>query len=99
MAIHSPVKATRKPGAKAATKKPSAKSATKKASPVKAALDWQADLRPHLNVLSDAERRLVLAVKEGGRKPEEVGPELGLDKPRFTYLQASKKLNQAARGS
>ncbi len=95
MAIHSPVKTATK---KAAPKKTAPKKAAVK-TPAKATLDWASDLRPHLNVLTEPERRLVLAVKEGGRKPEEVGPELGLDKPRFTYLQASKKLNQAARGS
>ncbi|WP_027480580.1 type I DNA topoisomerase [Deinococcus pimensis] len=97
--------AATKPAAKRAaprtTKgKTSAKTTTKTAArrEEKSALSW-AELKPHVNVLSDTERRLVMAVRDEGRKVEEVAPELGLDvkKAKGMNLQASKKLNQAAR--
>ncbi|MFB9084042.1 type I DNA topoisomerase [Deinococcus wulumuqiensis] len=93
---------TRKAAAKPAAKTtPARKTASKtaKASPSKAApLTW-AQLKPFVGVLSDAERALVTATREQGRKVEEVAPELGLDvkKAKGMALQASKKLNQAAR--
>ncbi len=105
MAIHSPLKsAVKKPVAKkglaktAAPKKPTSKTAAAKA-PAKVALAW-ADLKAHLGVLSEQERALVTATREQGRKVEEVAPGLGLDvkKAKGMALQASKKLNQAARG-
>ena len=67
--------------------------------PAKVALAW-ADLKAHLGVLSEQERALVTATREQGRKVEEVAPGLGLDvkKAKGMALQASKKLNQAARG-
>ncbi|MFC4455630.1 type I DNA topoisomerase [Deinococcus sonorensis] len=98
MAIHTPLKsAARKAPAKAAGKSKSA--AKKPATAPKAALAW-ADLKPHLGVLSEQERALVTATREQGRKVEEVAPGLGLDikKAKGMALQASKKLNQAARG-
>jgi len=51
-------------------------------------------------VLSEQERALVTATREHGRKVEDVAPDLGLDvkKAKGMALQASKKLNQAARG-
>ena len=84
---------------KAAAKKPAPKTAAK-AAPAKVALTW-ADLRPHVGVLSAQERQLVTAMREQGRKVEDVAPELGLDvkKAKGMALQASKKLNQAARGA
>ncbi|MBZ9713269.1 type I DNA topoisomerase [Deinococcus multiflagellatus] len=96
--------ATKKPAAKtgtartAAAKKPASKAA-KPAAPAKATFTW-ADLKAHLGVLSPQERQLVTATREQGRKVEEVAPELGLDvkKAKGMALQASKKLNQAARG-
>lgn len=53
-----------------------------------------------MGVLSEPERALVTATREQGRKVEDVAPELGLDvkKAKGMALQASKKLNQAARG-
>lgn len=83
----------------AAAKKPAPKTAAK-AAPAKVALTW-ADLRPHVGVLSAQERQLVTAMREQGRKVEDVAPELGLDvkKAKGMALQASKKLNQAARGA
>ena len=105
MAIHSPLKSAAKTAAaktsaakKAAPKKPSSKAAASRA-PAKVALAW-ADLKAHLGVLSEQERALVTATREQGRKVEEVAPGLGLDvkKAKGMALQASKKLNQAARG-
>ncbi|GGR89092.1 type I DNA topoisomerase [Deinococcus sedimenti] len=90
----------KKPAAsKAAIKKPAAKKPAAKAAPAKTTFTW-ADLQPHLGVLSDPERRLVTATRGEGRKVEDVAPELGLDvkKAKGMALQASKKLNQAARG-
>ena len=57
-------------------------------------------LLERLGVLSEQERALVTATREQGRKVEDVAPELGLDvkKAKGMALQASKKLNQAARG-
>ncbi|GAA5501298.1 DNA topoisomerase 1 [Deinococcus xinjiangensis] len=102
--------ATKKTATKTATKKPTtskpaakkttaSKTATKAKAPAKAALTW-AELKPFVSVLSDQERQLVTATREHGRKVEEVAPELGLDvkKAKGMALQASKKLNQAARG-
>ena len=93
--------AAKKPAVKkTATKKPAAKAAaSKKAAPAKTPLTW-AELKAHLSVLTDQERRLVTATREQGRKVEDVAPELGLDvkKAKGMALQASKKLNQAARG-
>ncbi|WP_199188446.1 type I DNA topoisomerase [Deinococcus arcticus] len=95
--------ATKKPAAKTGTartpvaKKPASKA--KAAAPARAAFTW-ADLKPHLGVLSAQEQQLVTATREQGRKVEDVAPELGLDvkKAKGMALQASKKLNQAARG-
>ncbi|SEI69331.1 DNA topoisomerase-1 [Deinococcus reticulitermitis] len=94
-------KSTRTAAAKptsATTRTTAARKTTSKA-PAKAALSW-ADLRPFVGVLSDTERRLVTATREAGRKVEDVAGELGLDvkKAKGMALQASKKLNQAARG-
>ncbi|MCY1703195.1 type I DNA topoisomerase [Deinococcus sp. SL84] len=92
---------------KANTKKVSTKKAStnraktgKAQAPAKAALAW-ADLKPHLSVLDDTERRLVTATREGGRKVEDMAPELGLDvkQAKGMNLQASRKLNQAARAA
>lgn len=102
-ATKAPAKSTaKKPAAKTASKKaPAKKAATKSAAkaPAKAPLTW-AELKPHLGVLSDQERALVTATREQGRKVEDVAPGLGLDvkKAKGMALQASKKLNQAARG-
>ena len=105
MAIHSPLKSAVKKTAiktsaakKAAPKKTPSKSAAAKA-PAKVALAW-ADLKAHLGVLSEQERALVTATREQGRKVEDVAPDLGLEvkKAKGMALQASKKLNQAARG-
>lgn len=87
-----PRKATPKSTAK---KKPAGKAKA----PAKTPLTW-AELRPHLNVLSAQERSLVTGTREQGRKVEDIAPELGLDvkKAKGMALQASKKLNQAARG-
>ena len=84
-----------KPAAKATPTR--AKAAPK--APAKTTLTW-ADLKPHLGVLSEQERALVTATRDQGRKVEEVAPTLGLDvkKAKGMALQASKKLNQAARG-
>ena len=84
--------------AKTPAKAGAKKAPARKAAP-KAALAW-ADLKPHLGVLPEVERRLVTATREQGRKVEDVAPELGLDvkKAKGMALQASKKLNQAARG-
>ena len=82
------------PATKTAARKPAAKAA-----PAKATFTW-AQLKAHLSVLSAQEQQLVTATREQGRKVEEVAPELGLDvkKAKGMALQASKKLNQAARG-
>ncbi|RTR27744.1 type I DNA topoisomerase [Deinococcus radiophilus] len=84
-------------GKKAASAKPKA-SAKKAEAPAKAALSWD-DLKPYLSVLDDTERQLVTATREQGRKVDAVAPELGLDLKRAKgmALQASKRLNQAAR--
>ncbi|MFC4427364.1 type I DNA topoisomerase [Deinococcus navajonensis] len=92
--------ATNKPAASAARKAASSKAAPRKtAATAKTPLAW-ADLKPHLGVLSEQERQLVTATREQGRKVEDVAPALGLDvkKAKGMALQASKKLNQAARG-
>ncbi len=98
MAIHTPLKASSKAAPKKTAAKPAAKKTPAKA-PARAALAW-ADLKPHLGVLSEQERTLVTATREHGRKIEDVAPDLGLDvkKAKGMALQASKKLNQAARG-
>ncbi|MFK7601738.1 type I DNA topoisomerase [Deinococcus sp. SM5_A1] len=96
--------AAKKPTArKAAPKKaPASKTAARKA-PAKAAakptFTW-AQLKLYLKVLSAQEQQLVTATRELGRKVDDVAPELGLDvkKAKGMALQASKKLNQAARG-
>ncbi|WP_261664728.1 type I DNA topoisomerase [Deinococcus sp. Marseille-Q6407] len=95
--------AAKKPAAKKpAAKKTSAKKAAAKkpvAAPAKKApITWDR-LKPYLSVLSPQERALVTATREGGRKVEDVAPELGLDvkQAKGMNLQASKKLNQAAR--
>ena len=97
MAIHSPLKTASKTAAKAPIKS-AVKPASKAAKPASAALGW-AELKPHLGVLSEQERALVVATREGGRKVEDVAPGLGLDvkKAKGMALQASKKLNQAYR--
>lgn len=92
-AIKTSAKATKKPAAKAkATKTAKAKA------PAKKPLSW-AELKPFVGVLTEQERALVTATREQGRKVEEVAPELGLDvkKAKGMALQASKKLNAAAR--
>jgi DNA topoisomerase-1 len=93
-------KTAAKPGAKTgAPKKPAAKKPAAKAkAPAKTPLTW-AELKPHLGVLSAQERELVTATRERGEKVEDVAPGLGLDvkKAKGMALQASKKLNQAAR--
>lgn len=100
---------TKASGTRTAAKKSTAKKSTAKKAPVrktatakapaKTPLTW-AELKPHLNVLSADERALVTATREQGRKVEDVAPGLGLDikKAKGMALQASKKLNQAARG-
>jgi len=90
-----PTKATT--AKKAPAKKSAAKAPASKA-PAKTPLTW-AELKPHLAVLSDQERQLVTATREQGQKVEDVAPMLGLDvkKAKGMALQASKKLNQAAR--
>ncbi|WP_199698571.1 type I DNA topoisomerase [Deinococcus cavernae] len=83
-----------------AAKKPAAKAAAStKEAPGRTPLTW-AELKPYLGVLSEQERRLVTATREQGRKVEDVAGEIGLDvkKAKGMALQASKKLNQAARG-
>ena len=91
----------RKPAAKTATKTTATKTSTSKAAakPKSVPLTW-AQLKPHLSVLSEQERELVMATRERGEKVEAVAPQLGLDvkKAKGMALQASKKLNQAARG-
>ncbi|UBV41953.1 type I DNA topoisomerase [Deinococcus taeanensis] len=97
--------AKKAPSKKAAVKAPAGRSGKgpAKVTPAKAApkasFTWT-DLKPHLGVLSAQEQQLVTATREGGRKVEDVAPELGLDvkKAKGMALQASKKLNQAARG-
>ncbi len=94
--------APRKVAAKTtATKTPASKTAKKAPAkaPAKPTFTW-AQLKAHLGVLSAQERQLVTATREQGRKVDEVAPELGLDvkKAKGMALQASKKLNQAARG-
>ena len=78
----------------------SSKASKKPAAPKAAPLTW-AQLKPHLGVLSSQERELVTATRERGEKVEAVAPGLGLDikKARGMALQASKKLNQAARSA
>ncbi len=94
--------ATKAAGAKKApAKRAASNTAAAKASaavPAKVPLTW-AELKPHLAVLSDQERQLVTATRERGQKVEDVAPTLGLDvkKAKGMALQASKKLNQAAR--
>ncbi|EYB69655.1 DNA topoisomerase I [Deinococcus phoenicis] len=100
--------APRKAAARTGTAKkaaPPRKAATKAApktakAAAKPTFAW-ADLKPHLGVLSEPERALVTATREQGRKVEDVAPALGLDvkKAKGMALQASKKLNQAARGA
>ncbi|GGM14132.1 type I DNA topoisomerase [Deinococcus aerophilus] len=93
------------PARKAPAKKTAAPKATAKKAPGKAAapakptFTWE-QLKSHLGVLSAQERQLVTATREQGRKVDDVAPELGLDikKAKGMALQASKKLNQAARG-
>jgi DNA topoisomerase-1 len=97
-------KTAAKPGAKTgapkkpAAKKPASKPAAKAKTPAKTPLTW-AELKPHLGVLSAQERELVTATRERGEKVEVVASGLGLDvkKAKGMALQASKKLNQAAR--
>ncbi|GHF44976.1 DNA topoisomerase-1 [Deinococcus metalli] len=91
-----PARAAAKPGT---TRKAPAKAKAPAKSPAKTPLTW-AQLQPHLGILSSEERQLVTATREQGRKVEDVAPALGLDikKAKGMALQASKKLNQAARG-
>ncbi|ULH16724.1 type I DNA topoisomerase [Deinococcus sp. KNUC1210] len=100
MAIHAPLKKTVKAPAKKTAPRKATKATAKPAAkaPAKTALAW-ADLKSHLGVLSEQERALVVATREQGRKVEDVAPDLGLDvkKAKGMALQASKKLNQAAR--
>ena len=83
--------AARKPASKAATKKDTAKAGKKP-------ITWER-LKPYLSVLSAQEQALVTATREQGRRVEDVAPELGLEvkQAKGMNLQASKKLNQAAR--
>ena len=86
---------------KPAVRKTASKTAAKKpAAPKAVPLTW-AQLKPHLGVLSSQERALVTATRERGEKVEAVAPGLGLDvkKAKGMALQASKKLNQAARSA
>ncbi|AWN23532.1 type I DNA topoisomerase [Deinococcus irradiatisoli] len=89
-----PARKASAPKTKAAAPKAAGKTAAPKASP----LAW-AQLRPYLEVLSPQERELVMATRERGEKVEAVAPNLGLDvkQAKGMALQASKKLNQAAR--
>ncbi|GGO31010.1 type I DNA topoisomerase [Deinococcus humi] len=93
--------AKKAPARKTATKTPASKTTKKAAAkaPAKSTFTW-AQLKPHIGVLSVQERQLVTATREQGRKVDDVAPELGLDvkKAKGMALQASKKLNQAARG-
>lgn len=84
--------------ARTATTRTAASKSAARTKEERPALSW-AQLKPHVNVLNDTERRLVMAVRDQGRKVEEVAPELGLDvkQAKGMNLQASKKLNQAAR--
>ncbi|CAM2908109.1 type I DNA topoisomerase [Deinococcus radiodurans] len=94
-----PKKAAAKPAAKKAAPKKAASKSAKTPAAKAAPLTW-AQLKPFVGVLSEPERALVTATREQGRKVEDVAPELGLDvkKAKGMALQASKKLNQAARG-
>ncbi|WP_110887571.1 type I DNA topoisomerase [Deinococcus yavapaiensis] len=89
----------RKPASAKKAAPTKAASTAKAVSADKAAIGWDV-LKRHVNVLSDTERRLVTAVREEKRKVEDVAAELGLDvkQAKGMNLQASKKLNQAARG-
>ncbi|WP_034388160.1 type I DNA topoisomerase [Deinococcus sp. YIM 77859] len=94
---------TSKTVTKAAPKKTAAQASQRTASrptASKPAFTW-ADLKPYLGVLSEPERLLLTATREQGRRVEDVAPALGLDvnKAKGLALQASKKLNQAARGA
>ncbi len=93
-----PSKSASRPASKATTKKPAGKPVGKTAAPKAAPLSW-AELKPHLGVLSVQERELVTATRERGEKVETVAPNLGLEvkQAKGMALQASKKLNQAAR--
>ncbi len=93
----------KKAPAKKAAAKPVGRAAPKKTSPKKSAakppVGWE-QLKRHVGVLSETERRLVNAVRDEGHKVDEVAPALGLDvnKAKGMLLQIGRKLNQAARG-
>jgi len=86
----------RKPATSAARAK------TVKAAPAEKGekVDW-GDLKAHLSVLSDLERKLITGIRDGGKKAEDVAPGLGLEvaKAKGMALQISKKLNQAYRAA
>ncbi len=91
--------ASGKTSSKKAAARPKAAATAKVAAQPKAApLSW-AELKSFVGVLSDTERALVTATRERGEKVETVAPTLGLDvkQAKGMALQASKKLNQAAR--
>lgn len=98
----SKTKATSKTASKTPVKtaskaKTPAKTASKPAESKEKA-DWK-DLKSHLDVLNDTERKLIVALREDNRKAEDVAPELGLEvkKAKGMYLQISKKLQEAWR--
>jgi len=97
----------RKPPAKPASSVRKTASSAARAKPVKAApaqksekVDW-GDLKAHLSVLSDLERKLITGIRDDGKKAEDVAPGLGLEvaKAKGMALQISKKLNQAYRAA
>ena len=90
-------RAVAKPAGRAAPKKSAKKPAAKTAA--KPAVSWE-QLKRHVGVLSETERRLVNAVRDEGHKVDEVAPMLGLDinKAKGMLLHIGRKLNQAARG-
>lgn len=102
---------TKKATAKKTTTKKTATKATKAAKTTKGAkkdakksakpkLTWE-QLKPHLDILEEVERQLIVEIRDKGRKTDEVAPELGLEpaKAKGMMLQVSKKLNKAARES
>ena len=91
-----PSSSVRKPASSAARAK------TVKAPPAEksAKVDW-GDLKAHLSVLTDLERKLITSIRGDGKKAEDVAPGLGLEvaKAKGMALQISKKLNQAYRAA
>ncbi|MBC7645730.1 MAG: DNA topoisomerase I, partial [Pseudopedobacter sp.] len=97
----------KKPAAKpsSSVRKPvssAARAKTVKAPPAEksAKVDW-GDLKVHLSVLTDLERKLITSIRDDGKKAEDVAPGLGLEvaKAKGMALQISKKLNQAYRAA